>query len=221
MNLPFSVDQFIGVFVRYNLELWPMHLAAYILGAAAVYLAIFRKPYSDRAINFTLAFFWLWNGVVYHLTYFSAINRAAYLFGALFIVQGLMFFALGLRKETSVYRYDKSLTAKAGGILILYAMVLYPAAGYLLGHGYPSSPPFGLAPCPTTIFTLGLLLWTGPSLSWIKLLVPLIWSAIGFNAALKLGILEDVGLLLSGIIAAGLFLQQKRAASREKIQGHV
>jgi hypothetical protein len=32
------------------------------------------------------------------------------------------------------------------------------------------------------------------------LIIPVIWSLIGFTAALQLGIYEDMGLLISGIV---------------------
>ena len=64
--------------------------------------------------------------------------------------------------------------------------------GYFLGHRYPAAPSFGL-PCPTTIFTLGLLLWKRDKMPAWLFLIPLLWSAIGFSAALVLGMKEDVG----------------------------
>jgi hypothetical protein len=32
-----------------------------------------------------------------------------------------------------------------GGLFILYATVVYPVLGHILGHGYPRSPSFGIA----------------------------------------------------------------------------
>jgi hypothetical protein len=74
MNLPFTTDQFLDVFARYNQAIWPLHIVAYLLGLAAVVLAITRIRYSDRIISGTLAVFWLWIGLVYHLGYFRTIN---------------------------------------------------------------------------------------------------------------------------------------------------
>jgi hypothetical protein len=82
--------------------------------------------------------------------------------------------------------------------LILYALILYPIVGSLLGHVYPSSPTFGL-PCPTTIFTFGMLLWVRkPPL--IVLIIPVLWSIVGFSAALQLGIKEDIGLPMAAAL---------------------
>jgi hypothetical protein len=57
MSLPFTVEQFLGVFSRYNEAIWPAQLVAYALGLAAVGLALWRQPYSDRTIAAILALF--------------------------------------------------------------------------------------------------------------------------------------------------------------------
>jgi len=94
--------------------------------------------------------------------------------------------------------------------LVAYALVIYPLIGYAIGHRYPAAPTFGL-PCPTTIFTLGILL-CGTSTGVRKLaVIPLVWAVIGSQAAFSLGIWEDLGLTA----AAALFVL---AAWRGRIQ---
>ena len=75
--LPFTIDQFLGVFEHYNQAIWPMHIVAYILGIAVIILAAKETRYSNQMISVALACFWGWMGIVYHLMYFSTINRAA------------------------------------------------------------------------------------------------------------------------------------------------
>jgi hypothetical protein len=58
-------------------------------------------------------------------------------------------------------------------------------------------PTFGL-PCPTTIFTVGVLMLATPR-SWKLSIVPVIWSAIGGSAAFLLGVHADVALPVAGI----------------------
>lgn len=206
MELPFTPQQFLGVFAAYNRAIWPAPVVAYVLGLTAVALAIRRPPVSGRTISLILAVFWLWMGAVYHILFFSEINPAAYLFGGLFLVQGLLFLIAGGLLGKLDFQVRADLSGFAGGVLVVYAMVIYPALGTLLGHGYPSSPVFGVAPCPTTIFTLGLLLWTrGRAPGWL-FLIPVLWSAIGFLAALQLGILEDIGLLIAAVVAGTMLL---------------
>ena len=88
----------------------------------------------------------------------------------------------------------------------------YPALGDALGHRYPAAPTFGL-PCPTTIFTIGLLLWAAHRMPRAVLVIPIVWAVFGFQAAVFLGVREDLGLLVAGASAA-MLLFPKRAINR-------
>ncbi|WP_416385306.1 DUF6064 family protein [Sinorhizobium meliloti] len=65
----------------------------------------------------------------------------------------------------------------AGLALAAYAISIYQVIGWLFGHVYPAVPLFGIAPCPTTIFTIGILL-LGPwhVARWL-LLIPVLWKS--------------------------------------------
>jgi hypothetical protein len=100
-------------------------------------------------------------------------------------------------------------------VLILYAMVVYPLLGAVFGHMYPAAPVFGVAPCPATIFTFGMLLWTvGRVPGWL-LIIPGAWSVIGLSAALNLGVPEDFGLLVAGLTGIAMLLYRNRREQRE------
>jgi hypothetical protein len=208
--LPFTVDQFLGVFEQYNQAIWPMHVVAYILGIAALVLVVKKTPYSDRAISVILAFFWAWVGIVYHLMYFSAINGAALGFGALFIVQAVLWLVFGVIRPKLSFQWETNPYTVIGAVMIVYAMVIYPILGTLLGHGYPRSPSFGVAPCPMIIFTFGLLLLTNATVPKSLLVIPFLWSLLGVSASYQLGIREDMGLLLAGVLGVGLLLWRDR-----------
>jgi hypothetical protein len=85
--------------------------------------------------------------------------------------------------------------------------------GHLFGHIYPKSPTFGL-PCPTTIFTFGLLLWTDKKIPKYVLVIPFLWSIVGFSAAVNLKVYEDFGLLVAGIIGTVLILLSERKTKK-------
>jgi len=219
MDLPFTTEQFLAVFERYNLAIWPLQIVAYALGLIAVALAYRPVRASGRIICAILAIFWLWMGAVYHLAYFSEINGAAIVFGALFVVQGVLWLLVGVVRPRIVFRAGLSASSMVGASLILYAVVAYPIIGTLLGHGFPRSPSFGVAPCPTTIFTFGLLLWTRARPPTYVLAIPLIWSAIGFSAAFTLGIYEDIGLPIAGVLGTTLLLwRDGRSIGREVLR---
>jgi hypothetical protein len=148
-------------------------------------------------------------GIAYHLMFFTEINPAAKIFGAVFILQGILLLYYGLIKNKLEFRFNMGVRDYIGLGLITLGVLIYPIVGYIIGHRFPDNPTFGL-PCPTTMFTLGvLLLGTG----YIKrlIVIPFVWSIIGFMAAISFGIKEDVLLLLSGLVAltAVLLLQKK------------
>lgn len=210
MDLPFTVDQFLDVFRDYNRAIWPVQIAAYLLGIAAISLVIKAGRRTTLIVGLILSAMWFWMGFVYHIGFFSAINPAAYVFGALFLVQGALFAVAALGRLDLEFRFTTDVYGVSGAILVAYALVVYPILGAALGHGYPYSPVFGVTPCPTTIFTFGLLLWTKPDVSKWLLVIPGIWAVIGFMAAISLGIREDIGLLVAGIVAIGLILRRSR-----------
>lgn len=203
MKLPFTKEQFLDLFASYNTAIWPLQIILNLAAVGVVVMAFRRFNNSDRLISIVLGLLWLWMGVVYHMIFFTSINPAAYVFGALYIVQALLLFWTGYRNQTA-YRPTFGLRDSVGGIFILYALLVYPALGMALGHVYPHSPSFG-APCPTTIFTFGVFLWA-PKLPRYLLVIPFLWSLVGFTAALTMGIREDIGLLVAGVVGTGLVL---------------
>ena len=203
MKLPFTIEQFIEVFKTYNTTVFPMQFIFYLLALIAIYLSVRKNTLSDKIISTILSFFWLWMGIVYHLIFFTSINKGAYIFGALFILQGALFMWKGVFQNQLSFQLLKNKKGITGVILILFALLIYPLIGYFLGRVYPASPTFGL-PCPTTIFTFGTLLFIKGKCPVIILVIPFLWSIIGFTAAISLGITEDSSLLISAIIA-GVF----------------
>jgi hypothetical protein len=205
MKPPFTLEQFLGVFKSYNEAVFPLQFGFYLLSVGVIYLAIKPNPKSDKIISIILSFFWLWMGIVYHILFFSTINKVAYLFGTFFIAQGILFLIFGVFQNKLSFRFQKDKYGITGMVLILFALIIYPVLGYLLGHVYPASPSFGL-PCPTTIFTFGMLLLTIKKCPLPILIIPFIWSLIGFMAALQFGILEDIALVVVGLVAVSLLI---------------
>jgi hypothetical protein len=161
MNMPFTVEQFFDVFQIYNTAIWPAQIVAYVLGIVALGMALRPSSVSSRIVSTILAAFWIWMGVFYHLIYYSHINSAAWIFGILSVLQGVLFLAVGTFRGQLSFGFRFKPLPMIGACFMLYAMVIYPLLGISLGHAYPRAPMFGVAPCPTTIFTFGLLLWVG------------------------------------------------------------
>ena len=140
-------------------------------------------------------------------------------FAALFVVQGIVLAFSGLIRNSLSFEFRSDAYGIAGGVLLLYALIVYPILGYLQGHGYPQSPTFGL-PCPTTIFTFALLLWADKRVPVYVLVVPFLWSLLGSSAALSLGILEDIGLLVAGLCGTVLVIVRNRRMREQESAVH-
>ena len=215
--LPFTSEQFRAVFVDYNNSIWPVQVAAYLLGGVAVALLLRKRRQGDRVIAGILAMMWLWTGVGYHLLSFSSINKAAYIFAVLFIFHGCYLLYAGVYRSQIGFGIRPGLPAAIGGAFVAYAAIIYPVIGAATGHAYPEMPMFGVTPCPVVIFTFGLLLLTiRPVPRWL-LVVPFIWSLIGGSAAFLLQVPQDWLLLVSGAITVPLLVFRDRQTMAESI----
>jgi hypothetical protein len=204
----------IALFERYNTAIWPLQLVAYLLGLIAVALIFARARWADRAISAILAACWLWVGIVFLGVFGRELApTVAVVEGAIVASQGALFLATGVARPGLTFRFGSAPYAAVGGVLVAYALVIYPILGVLLGHGYPRSPLFGVAPCPTTIFTCGLLLWTGARVPKYLLIVPLLWAALATPAALGAGVVEDAMLPVGALLATALLFWRDRGAT--------
>lgn len=197
MGLPFSPTEFVQVFAAYNIAVWPYPLVAALLGALAIVLLLHRRPWSDRSISTILLVFWSTMAVGYHWLFFSAINSAAYLFGALFLLAAMIFLVEGVIRHRIRYTMVSATRRWVAAALIAYGFAVYPLLGLLLTHPYPRTPLFGVAPCPTTIFTLGILLLARHPSPLLLAGIPLLWGVVGGSAALLLQVPQDLGLLVA------------------------
>jgi hypothetical protein len=208
MNLTLTLAQLLATFEKYNLAIWPMQVVAYVLGMMALFFAIKLSRYSSRIISGILCFLWLWTGIVFFPLYFGPVYTPAYGFGLLFIIQGLAFLLSVLKPRLS-FGFKGDVYSIVGLLFIAYAMIGYPVVGYFLGHIYPQSPPFGLTPCPGTVFTFGLFLLTDKKVPRLFLVIPLLW-ALGGVLPVSVGILEDIGLIISGVLGTAMILYRDR-----------
>lgn len=215
MQLPFTEHEFFKVFAAYNDAVWPMQWILYGLAFISLVSLFFRLQVHHRTICGILAFFWVWMAVAYHFGHFTAINSAAWLFGALYLFHAALLVWLGIIRNNLKFAFSSRRRVVVAGILFLYGLVAYPLLGRLLAHSYPELPTFGL-PCPTTIFTIGFLFLLVPPFSRWVLVVPILWSAVGSFAAFLLGIWQDLGLLAAGLCAVVLLVLPQRASHTER-----
>jgi hypothetical protein len=200
MSMPFTADQFFEVFAAYNAAIWPVQIIAYALGLIAVALLLSNWLIGKRLVPAILAIMWLWNGFAYHLVFFSPINPAAKGFAAIFIVQAILLLANSIGGDSLQLEVRRNLRSFLGLGVIFYALFAYELIGYLSGHGLMMGPLFGVAPCPTTIFTMGvLMLARGKPVIWLAI-IPVAWSIVGLSASVLFDVREDFALAVTAAI---------------------
>ena len=222
MNPPFTVEAFLGVFAQYNAAIWPVQIGAYLMGLV-VLLAVFAAQHSiQRLACAALAVLWAFIGIGYHLMFFAAINPIAPVFSGFFVLEALLLLASAFRPGNLSLKIVLNLRSVAGLAVIVYALLVYPLLSLQAGHGLMAGPMFGVAPCPTTIFTIGILLIArGRWVIWLSI-IPILWALVGLAAAVQLGIAEDLGLPVVGVILATFLAVQAtldRAALRLVTRG--
>jgi hypothetical protein len=199
MQLPFTREQFFDLFVAYNEALWPAAMALWAASAVIVALRLSARHPHDRWVSALLVGHWAWSGLAYHVAFFTRINPAAWLFAALFLGQAVLLFRVGvMQRRLSFAPWDNAWAPLAWG-LIAYSLA-YPVINALDHRSLLRIPTFGL-PCPTMIFTAGVLM-LATRRSWGLSAVPVIWSVIGGSAAFLLGVNADLALPIAGMALA-------------------
>lgn len=213
MRIPFTVEQFFGVFRAYNLAVWPAQVALLALAIVAVVLVAVSRRWSGAGVSCILAFLWAWMALAYHLAFFSSINPLAYAFAALSLVGASVFFWQGVVRRQLQFKLNSGARAITGLCLIAFALAGYPMWSYYAGHRYPALPTFGL-PCPTTIFTIGMLAFLVRPYPRSHFVIPVLWCLVGSQAAFMFNVPQDLGLVVAGVV--GLVLQ---ARSKPLVRG--
>jgi hypothetical protein len=195
--MPFTGHELLETFARYNQAFGPMWVVLTGLALVMVGLAGAGRVRCDRVIALFLASVWAWMAIAFHLAFFAAINPAAPLFAGLFLLQAALLAWAGLRERPVRFHLREDLRSAAALAFVAHALLGYPLVSRLVGHVYPAAPMFGL-PCPTTLFTTGLLLAARPFPAHLAI-VPVIWSITGWSGAWQLGMVEDHALAASAL----------------------
>jgi hypothetical protein len=205
-----QVEEFFDLFGSYNEMYLIVIILTYALAIVALLMAFKKSEYSNRFISLTLTFLWLWVGIVFGILVFGPVPAvmagielpgAWYLFGGIFAIHGIILLYFGVIKDTVSYTWKPDPQHYIGLLLILYGLVLYPLVGILAGRVFPEYPIFGIAPCPVTLFTIGILLWCDVKPSLPFFVIPIFWAFMAIVPVLFYEVYADIGTVLAGIIA--------------------
>jgi hypothetical protein len=211
------VQQFFAMWAQANTALWPMDLVWYAATIAAIILAIRPVPGSNRLIAAFLAVYYMWLAIVFFGIYYTPLNDHSPAYAAMFALGGALFFVAGVVRRDLEFQPKRDLLGVTGGVFILYALA-YPLIDALAGRQFPAAPVLGVAPCPSAIFTAGLLLWTRPGVPMYVLVVPLVWLMAQTPAeALAMGVVADAARVPIGIVTTALLVWREYPVWRPRL----
>jgi hypothetical protein len=213
--LPFTADILFSSIAEYHRALWPLPPIALLLGLGAVLLTLRPVRNGNRLIGALLAAAWLWIGIGWHMLHFALLDFAAPLYGALFVLEGLLLLWTAIRGRPA-FR-DRGGPMGWVGLALAMLALAWPLVDRLAGLSWQSERVVGLAPEPTTVLTLALLLLVAGRTPWRLAIIPLLWALIAGATAWILWIPQDLALPVVGVCAAGLLVwKNRRYATRSR-----
>jgi hypothetical protein len=215
VELPFTQDQFFELFARYNLGLGFIPWIVLIGGFALA--AMFFWPSSSRNawIIWFLDLIWLINAAAYHLSAYWQIHSAAIWFAAIFFIEAIGLGAVAVTARDDLFPLRDKWHYWFSICCAGFSLILYPLWIMAEGRDYPALPLFGVAPAPTTIFTIGILIMMrSPQREWL-LVLPIIWCVMGGSTAISLGVTPDYALWVAGLAAFVLLMRDRLSFSSD------
>lgn len=175
--LLFSPRTYYRLFELTNAEVWPAQVITLIGGMTILILLwLQRLSWGRRAVATILIGAWLFVAWAYLLQRYDTINWAARYFAAGFGLQAALLAWTGLVRDR--LRFDLATApAKIGIAMLIYALAIHPLIPLLAGRPWTQAELFGVAPDPTVVATLAVLL-AAVRPHWGLLAVPLVWCVV-------------------------------------------
>jgi len=173
----FSRETYYRLFELYNVAIWPAQIVA---AAAAVWIGALlrrRAPSSGRVVAAALAAYWLWVAIAFQANRYATINWAASYFAAGFALEAVLLVWIGVVRGRLLFHVDGE-PRRAGFWIFLFAFAVQPLAGLAFGRGWRQIEIFGVAPDPTAVGTLGILLLATGRVRWELITIPVVWCAV-------------------------------------------
>ncbi len=176
--LLFSPRTYYRLFELHNMEWWPMHLLALAIGLMLGWLAWQRPSWMATLAFALLALCWWWVGWAFLSNRFEPVNWAARYYAYAFALQGVILAAAAVHQARTPRTYVHRQRIVLGWGLLLIGLVGLPLTGLLLGRPWLQTEVFGLAPDPTSLVTIAVLLLARARwpFNWLVWPIPLLWS---------------------------------------------
>jgi len=180
----------------YNVSIFPVQIITLVVAIILTCWLLVRPGTAvNKLIKAYLSLTFVWFVFMFP---FEGVYKIT--FGLLHFAIALFFF-IDIFTAKSEFKFPETSGKRYFMLFLIFsAFALYPLIEYMSGHIYPKVLLFGVAPCPTVLFSLALLIGAVPKVGKL-IFILIIFSAIssGLSAPIMLGVWADLLLLVSGI----------------------
>ena len=201
--LLFSPQVYWRLFALENEAVWPAQPVV-LAAAALLALSLVReRRHAGRWLGPVLGAAWLWTGWHFVALRYGSVNWAAPTFAWGFYAEAALLAGLGLSGRLVFMQRGRG--ARSGLGLLVGAVLIWPLLAPLDGRPWREAEVIVIAPDPTAIATLGLLVLAERT-RWTALLciAPVLWLALSVLTLVTLGAWQGwavLAALLGGLAA--------------------
>lgn len=196
--LLFSARTYYRLFELYNADIWPLQLPLLALGVANAVSVWRGGAKRDRFVAAILAGCWMWVAWAFHWQRYATINWAATYFAAAFAAEALLLIWTGVIRNAIEFGAPWTVVRRVGFGVFLFALLVQPLSGPLVGRGWTQVEIVGAAPDPTALATLGILLAARRTFWWL-LAIPVLWCALSGLVLWTMGSPDALLMPLAGL----------------------
>jgi len=208
--LLFSARTYYRLFELTNADVWPLQIVTLAAGLAILVLIVRGTAWSGRVIATILAALWLFVAWAYMLQRYDPINFAARYYAAGFVIQAGLLLWTGVIRDR--LRFES--TRWIGIALTVYALAVHPLVATLSSRPWAQAEIFGLAPDPTVIATLGVLVAAARP-NWLLVILPLLWCIISGLTLWTMESPEAPVIAVAGLLAIAACFVRNRDEIRD------
>lgn len=178
--LIFSSESYFKIFEISNKAIWPFHIPLALLAFVALVLLYKRQRFASRSLFIWLGLVWAFVAYSYFGKFFSQISTYANYVSYAFWAEACLLFIYAFLDNNEASKFLKTTYKKwqliSGGGLILYGLVIHPIVSLLIWNQSISRVEFfSIAPDPTAIATLGIIILLPVKGYLLLTVVPCLW----------------------------------------------
>jgi len=172
----FTPTAYYRQFELYNQAIWPLHIVAISFVLVMLY-ALWKKPvWAGQLVALLLVVSWLWVAWAFLYQRFYQIHVVADWYALGFVLQAGLITWYGVIRNRFTLLVSNPLRIKMASVLLFVAFIFYPFIAFISGRSWMQFEMFALAPDPTVLATLAILLFYKVPI--VLYAIPLIWMLL-------------------------------------------